>query len=95
MSSITIEQNVTPIKLDTLAVDRWPIWSKEISSFDWQYEQFETCYILEGEATITIQGGAENGESVTISEGDLVSFSKGLSCQWDITVPIIKHYHLK
>jgi len=88
---ITIEQNVTPIKLDTLAVDSWPIWSKEISIFDWHYDQNETCYILEGEAIIT----PENGEAVTIAEGDLVSFSQGLDCQWNITADIKKHFLLK
>jgi uncharacterized cupin superfamily protein len=91
MSAITIEQNVTPIKLDTLAVDRWPIWSKEVSAFDWHYDQNETCYILEGEATIT----PESGDPVSIAEGDLVSFSQGLSCHWNITSPIKKHYLLK
>ncbi|MFV2056848.1 MAG: cupin domain-containing protein [Thiohalomonadales bacterium] len=99
MSGITIEKNVTPIKLDTLAIDRWPIWSKEVSTFDWLYEQNETCYILEGEAIITIRHEANDKsgsrESVTITEGDLVSFSQGLSCQWRITSPIKKHYNLK
>lgn len=91
MSDITIEQNVSPMKLDTLAVDSWPIWSKEVSKFDWHYDQNEVCYILEGEAIVT----TSNGESVTIGEGDLVNFSKGLSCQWEITSPIRKHYNLK
>lgn len=91
MPDITIERNVSPIKLETLAVELWPIWSKEESTFDWHYEQNETCYILEGEATIT----PENGATVSVSEGDLVNFSKGLSCQWNITSAISKHYMLK
>ena len=91
MHEITVERNVTPIKLETLAVDLWPVWTKEVSTFDWHYEQNETCYILEGEATIT----PKNGTAVSVAEGDLVNFSQGLSCQWDITVAITKHYLLK
>jgi hypothetical protein len=92
MSEITIEHNVSPAKLDTLAVDRWPIWEKEESTFDWSYDQEEMCYILEGEATITPHGG---GEAVTIQRGDLVSFPAGLSCTWQITEAIEKHYIFK
>lgn len=91
MSKITIEHNVSPMKLDTLAVDSWPIWSKEISCFDWQYDQAETCYILEGHAIVT----PEQGDPVDISEGDLVTFEKGLNCQWDIKQDIKKHYIFK
>ncbi len=91
MINITIEHNVTPIKLDTLAVDSWPIWTKEVSTFDWTYDQTETCYILEGEVTVTPDGG----EPVTITEGDLVTFPAGMSCTWKITSDIKKHYIFK
>jgi len=91
MNAITIEHNVSPVKLDTLAVDSWPIWSKEISSFDWHYDQAETCYILEGNAIVT----SDDGESVEIGEGDLVTFAKGLSCRWEIREAIKKHYMFK
>lgn len=88
MDSITVEHNVTPAKLDVLFVDEWPIWNKEVSEFDWEYDRTETCYIVEGIATIT----PENGEPVTIEAGDLVSFPKGMKCVWKITEEIEKHY---
>lgn len=88
MDSITIEHNVTPAKLDVLFVDDWPTWSKEASEFDWQYDQTETCYIVEGKAIITL----ENGDSITIESGDLVTFPKGLKCRWKIVEAIEKHY---
>ena len=47
----------------------WPIWEKEVSRFDWHYDQQEKCYILEGEVTVTT---AE--EEVTIRPGDFVTF---------------------
>lgn len=88
MNKIMIEHNVTPAKLDVLFVDDWPTWSKEVSEFDWHYDQKETCYIIEGKATIT----TEDGESITINAGDMVFFPEGLKCTWKIIEPIEKHY---
>ena len=88
MNQIIIEHKVTPAKLDVLYVDDWPIWTKEISEFDWEYDKTETCYIVEGEAIVT----PENGEAVTIREGDMVTFMKGMKCRWKITEAIEKHY---
>ncbi len=88
MDIITIEHNVTPAKLDVLYVDDWPVWTKEVSEFDWQYDSNETCYIVEGKAIVT----PENGEPVTIESGDMVNFPKGMKCVWKIIEPIEKHY---
>ena len=88
MSGITIEHNVTPVKLDAMGVDGWPIWEKEVSTFDWHYDREEICYILEGEAVIT----PKSGEAITIQRGDLVRFPTGLDCTWQIVEAIEKHY---
>jgi uncharacterized cupin superfamily protein len=88
MSEITIEHNVSPAKLDAMHVDSWPIWEKEVSTFDWHYDQEETCYIIEGEAVIIPKTGA----SITIVRGDLVRFPAGLDCTWQIVEAIEKHY---
>ncbi len=66
----------------------WPTWSKEISEFDWQYDEQETCYILEGSATVT----GKDGQSASFSAGDWVVFPKGLECGWKIDKPISKKY---
>ncbi len=91
MDTITLEHNVTPAKLDVLYVDDWPVWTKEVSEFDWEYDQTETCYLVEGEAIIT----PETGDAVTIVAGDLVTFPKGLKCRWKITQPVEKHYRFE
>ena len=75
-------------KLKELGVDAWPIWEKEVSRFDWSYDEQETCYILEGRAKVE----PESGEPVEFGAGDLVIFPKGMNCVWDITNPIRKHY---
>lgn len=88
MSDITIEHNVSPAKLDAMGVDGWPIWEKEVSAFPWHYDQEEVCYLLEGKAIVT----PEQGEAVIIQRGDLVRFPAGLSCHWEISEAIEKHY---
>ncbi len=90
MNIITVEHHVTPAKLDVLFVEDWPIWSKDITEFEWTYEQKETCYIVEGKAIIT----TEDGESLTIESGDMVFFPQGLKCVWKIIEPVEKHYKL-
>ncbi len=66
----------------------WPTWSKEISTFPWSYADQETCYILEGKATVK----TEDGEEVSFQSGDWVVFPEGLNCTWAITEDIQKHY---
>ena len=85
---ISIESNPSPVKLDVMGVYSWAVWKKEVSTFPWTYEKAESCYILSGEVTVTPDGG----EPVLIKKGDLVHFSKGLSCQWQITQAIKKHF---
>ena len=91
MNDITIEHHVTPAKLDAMDVDAWPIWTKEVSTFPWTYDQTEVCYILEGEVIVTPVGG----EPVSIEAGDLVTFPAGMSCTWEIKEAIRKHYLFK
>jgi uncharacterized cupin superfamily protein len=78
----------TEEKLLMLNVKSWPIWEKEISEFPWEYDETETCYILEGEVVVT----PENGTPVSISKGDLVVFSSSLKCRWKINKAVRKHY---
>ena len=72
-------------------VTSWPIWEKGISRFDWYYDSTEECYLLEGSVEVT----TEQGEKVAFGKGDFVTFPKGLSCTWDIKVPVRKHYNFK
>jgi uncharacterized cupin superfamily protein len=67
----------------------WPIWEKEASSFPWHYDQPETCLLLEGQVKVTPDGG---GQPVEFGAGDLVVFPQGLSCKWEISKPVRKHY---
>jgi len=79
------------VELEGQGVLDWPIWEKEVSRFDWHYDSEETCYLLEGQVEVT----TPDGQAVTFGAGDMVRFPAGLSCTWDISVPVKKHFHLK
>jgi uncharacterized cupin superfamily protein len=74
-------------ELDKMGVTGWGIWSCEPSTFDWHYDQTETCYVLQGEVTVKTAD-----EEVDIESGDLVTFPQGLDCVWEVKAPIRKHY---
>lgn len=88
MANILVERP-TKEKVRKLGVKTWPIWEKEESMFDWYYDDKETCYILEGDVTVT----ADDGTKVLFGAGDLVVFPKGLNCTWEIHKAVKKHYN--
>ena len=65
----------------------WPIWSCEVSEFDWEYDQQESCLLLEGEVEVKSEF-----ETVRFSAGDFVVFPRGLKCRWQVIKPVRKHY---
>ena len=88
MSEIKVVNNPDEQQLEALGVRHWPIWTKEVSTFPWSYDAQETCYFLEGDVVVTPEGG----EPVTMGEGDLVTFPKGMSCTWEVRSAVKKHY---
>ena len=72
-------------------MEKWPFWTKEISDFPWTYDGQEVCYFLAGEVTVTPDGG----EPVPMGKGDLVTFPAGMSCRWQISGAVLKHYWLE
>lgn len=77
-----------PSEKEISSTTDWGIWSKEVSEFDWFYDDTETCYILDGEATVS----DKKGNRVSFKKGDMVRFEKGLSCTWIIVADIRKRY---
>jgi len=80
----------TEEKLRELGVENWPIWEKEVSTFDWYYDTNETFYVIEGEVEVEL----DDGTKVSFGAGDLVTFSEGVKCTWHVKKPIRKHYKL-
>jgi len=86
MEKVEIKQ-LSPQALQDRGVFNWPVWQKEVSRFDWYYDSEEHCLVLEGEVEVVAEG-----KSWKIKAGDYVIFHKGLSCTWDVKIPIKKHY---
>ena len=66
---------------------QWPIWTCEVSEFNWEYSDEEACLLLEGEVEVSSEF-----ETVRFSAGDYVVFPKGLKCRWKVAKPVRKHY---
>ena len=77
-----------PTENEICETGSWDTWSKEPSFFPWYYDERETCYILEGSATVT----ASDGTAMSFEQGDLVTFEQGLDCTWKIAKTIRKKY---
>ena len=76
-----------PTENELREAESWPIWEKEESKFPWEYDEQETCLIIEGKAVAkTPEGDVEFGA------GDYVVFPKGLKCSWEIKKRIRKYY---
>ena len=84
-------QKLRDDELNKMGVFTWPIWTKEVSRFDWHYDSVEECYLLEGEVVVE----SKDGKKVSFGKGDFVIFPKGLSCVWNIKKPVRKHYNFQ
>ncbi len=87
--SISVTSPCPEATIEELGIENWPIWTCEESSFDWRYDDKETCLLLEGEVTVIPEGG---GDPVKFGAGDLVVFPSGMDCRWDVHEAVRKHY---
>ena len=78
-------------QIEKRGINSWPIWEKEVSRFDWYYDNMEECLLLEGKVIVE----TADGEKVEFEKGDFVTFPKGLTCIWDIKEAVKKHYNFK
>ena len=74
-------------KLKQLDVASWGIWECDASTFEWHYDDKETCYILEGKVTVKTAD-----QEVNLEKGDLAIFPKDLDCTWIVHEKVKKHY---
>ena len=83
---ITISQ-LTDREIEARGVLSWPIWSCDVSEFDWEYSDEESCLLLDGEVEVS-----SDIETVSFGAGDFVVFPRGLKCRWKVIKPVRKHY---
>ena len=86
--SILVTSPCPESAIKELGIKSWPIWSSDVSSFDWSYKDKETCLLLEGVVTVTPEGG----KPIKFRAGDLVTFPEGMKCRWEVHKAVRKHY---
>lgn len=64
------------------------LWTHEPADLPYVFPGDETFHVLGGEVTIDVEGG----DSVTLREGDIASFTKGQTSTWHITQPFKKFF---
>ncbi len=74
-------------KLKQLDVSSWGIWECEPSTFEWHYDDRETCYLLEGKVTVKTKD-----QEINLEKGDLGIFPKDLDCTWIVHEKVKKYY---
>jgi len=89
MAKVVIEK-LSETAIQNRGIRSCPIWTKEVSRFDWYYDSEEECLILEGEIVIETPEG-----NFVVNPGDFVTFKKGLKCVWNVKKPVRKHYNFK
>lgn len=77
-----------PTETEKAMAQDWPVWKKEVSQFEWRYDEKETCLIMRGRAEVEGSDGAR----VMFGSGDWVVFPAGLTCVWRITEDLEKRY---
>ena len=68
-------------------IKAWPVWTCDVSEFDWEYSERESCLLLEGEVEVS-----GDFETVKLGVSDFVVFPRGLKCRWKVISPVRKHY---
>ncbi len=67
------------------------LWTCEPGRFEWTFGWDEFVHVLEGEVTITEEGG----ESYTLGPGDMAHFPIGLKAHWDVKRPMRKFFVIR
>lgn len=64
-------------------------WGCPPGKYNLKFEAEEICYLMRGRVKVYPKGSSE---FVEFGAGDLVTIPKGLSCKWDVSVAVDKHY---
>ena|ERR1719231_421177 len=77
-------------QVEEQGIRSWPTWGCQPSTFPWTYSESETCFLLEGDVTVTPDD--KSIPPATFGAGDLVTFPCGMSCTWEVRKAVNKHY---
>lgn len=86
---IVVQKNPSESQLSELGIKSWPKWGCSPGKYQLKFDARETCYLLRGRVKVYPKNSSE---VVEFGAGDLVIIPKGLSCTWDVSVAVDKHY---
>ena len=86
---IEVIKNPSKEFLESKGVFSWGTWGCDASKFPWTYSDNESCYLLKGQVTVTPTDGRK---PATFGAGDFVTFPKDMSCTWDVSEAVHKHF---
>ncbi|PSR86398.1 Maturase [Actinidia chinensis var. chinensis] len=88
---IIVQRNPSESQLSELGIKSWPKWGCSPGKYQLKFDAEETCYLLRGKVKVLPKGSLAT-DAVEFGAGDLVVIPKGLSCTWDVSVAVDKHY---
>ncbi|KAL3647671.1 hypothetical protein CASFOL_008639 [Castilleja foliolosa] len=88
---ITVQKNPSEAQLSQLGIKSWPKWGCGPGKYQLKFDAQETCYLLRGKVKVYPKNSTQS-ETVEFGAGDLVVIPKGLSCTWDVSISVDKHY---
>ncbi|EPS68555.1 hypothetical protein M569_06216 [Genlisea aurea] len=97
---IRVKSKPPESELSELGIKSWPKWGCSPGKYKLKFDAEETCYLVRGRvkvyststSTSTSTGRNETTLLAEFGAGDLVVIPKGLSCTWDVSVAVDKHY---
>ncbi|XP_031101349.1 uncharacterized protein LOC116005225 isoform X2 [Ipomoea triloba] len=91
---IIVQKSLSDAQLSELRIQSWPKWGCSPGKYQLRFDAQETCYLLRGKVKVypKNQTSSTAAEVVEFGAGDLVIIPKGLSCTWDVSVAVDKHY---
>jgi len=89
VKQLLVEHDPSPMKLEVLNVDHWPLVHEPEGVVHRSTKNSETSYIVSGSGEISTPAG----ESVSFVEGDLITVMPDTQCTWNITEAIERHYY--
>ncbi|KAG4188859.1 hypothetical protein ERO13_A08G191450v2 [Gossypium hirsutum] len=94
---IFVEKNPSDSKLSELNIKCWPKWGCSPGKYQLKFDAEETCYLLKGKVRVypKASSSTSTAEMVEFGAGDLVIIPKGLSCIWDVSIAVDKHYQFQ
>jgi hypothetical protein len=89
LSRVLIENSPSPLKLEVLGVDDWPVAMEPAGESERYCPHTETSYIESGAGHILVEGDTP----LEFAAGDLVTVMPDTRCVWNITEAIERHYY--